>query len=112
MPPPKRGWSRRIGRTHSPRNRITFAGTPPTTAFSGFARYQRICPDHSIVADVTAFDAFKAAVLGGERFGLQILAQGCPVKDRAVFEATLDTLHLLNLVTNGRFTRLRPPPRV
>jgi hypothetical protein len=46
-------------------------------------------------------DAFKAAVLGGERFGRQILAQGCPVKDRATFKAALDTIHLLNQITTN-----------
>jgi hypothetical protein len=42
---------------------------------------------------------YKAAVLGGEHFGRQILAQGCPVEDRAALKAELDQLHLLNQMT-------------
>jgi hypothetical protein len=45
--------------------------------------------------------AYKAAVLGGEHFGQQILAEGCPVNDRAAFKAELDQLHLLIQMTTN-----------
>jgi predicted aspartyl protease len=40
--------------------------------------------------------AFTAAALAGERIGRQMLAQNCPLKNRAGFEEGLNTLHLLN----------------
>ena len=43
--------------------------------------------------------AYKAAVLGGEHLGRQLLAQDCPVKDRAAFKAEIDQMHLLNQMT-------------
>lgn len=45
--------------------------------------------------------AYRAATLGGERIGRQILAQECPLKDRAKFEAALNSLHLLGQMMVG-----------